>query len=229
MDLAYVDKLAKDNNGVKYLLVRQDLFDRTVDAKGMKTKYSKETVKIFSKKITEKNRPKKIWVDQGTEFSGEFKKFCSAEGIEIYSTMSETKTTFAERTIRSLKNILYRYMEDYGYKYIFKLPQFIATMNSKNNRSIDMKPNHVKNSDFMSILYSKPFRDYKKPKYGIRDNVRISKYDLPFRKCYKPHITQEIFEIVTIATKKTPTYTIKDEQEEVIRGKFYEKELIRVI
>ena len=38
MDLAYVDKLAKKKNGVKYLLVRQDLFDRTVDAKGMKTK-----------------------------------------------------------------------------------------------------------------------------------------------------------------------------------------------
>ena len=38
MDLAYVDKLAKDNNGVKYLLVRRDLFDWTVDAKRMKTK-----------------------------------------------------------------------------------------------------------------------------------------------------------------------------------------------
>ena len=36
MDFAYVDKLAKENNGVKYLLVRQDLFDRTVNAKGMK-------------------------------------------------------------------------------------------------------------------------------------------------------------------------------------------------
>ena len=33
MDLAYVQKLAKDNNGVKYPLVRQDLFDRIVDAK----------------------------------------------------------------------------------------------------------------------------------------------------------------------------------------------------
>ena len=33
MDLAYVDKLAKDNNGVKYLQIRQDLFDRTVNAK----------------------------------------------------------------------------------------------------------------------------------------------------------------------------------------------------
>ena len=39
-DLAYVDKLAKENNGVKYSLVRQDLFERTVNAKGLKTKDS---------------------------------------------------------------------------------------------------------------------------------------------------------------------------------------------
>ena len=165
----------------------------------------------------------------GAEFAGEFKKFGSAEGIEIYSTMSETKAAFAERTIRALKNILYCYMENYGYKYILNLPQFIATMNSRNNRSIDMKPNHVKNSDFMSILYSKPLRDYRKPKFGIEDRVRISKYDLPFVKGCEPQCKQEIFEIVAIATKKLRTYTIKDEQEEVIHGKFYEKELIRVI
>ena len=98
MHPAYVDKLAEDNKGVKYSLVRQDLFDRTVDAKQMKTKDSKETVKTFSKLITTrrkqsrlsklittKKRPKKIWVDQGTEFAGEFKKFCSAEGKELYN------------------------------------------------------------------------------------------------------------------------------------------------
>ena len=28
LDLAYVDKLANDNNGVKYLLLRQDLFQK---------------------------------------------------------------------------------------------------------------------------------------------------------------------------------------------------------
>ena len=54
MDLAYVDNLAKDNNGVKYLLFRQDLFDRTVDATGMKAKGSKETVCAFLTKITKK-------------------------------------------------------------------------------------------------------------------------------------------------------------------------------
>ena len=81
MDLAYVDKLAKDNNCVKYLLVRQDLFDRTVDAKGMKSKDSKETVRAFLSMTTKKNQPKKIWVDKGTEFAGEWKNLCKADGI----------------------------------------------------------------------------------------------------------------------------------------------------
>ena len=60
MDLANVDKLAKDNNGVKYLPVREDLFVRTLDAKGMKTKDSKETVRAFLIMSKKKNRPKKI-------------------------------------------------------------------------------------------------------------------------------------------------------------------------
>ena len=52
MHLTYVDKFANDKKGVKYLLVHQVLFDGTVDAKGMKTEDSKETVKIFSHMIT---------------------------------------------------------------------------------------------------------------------------------------------------------------------------------
>ena len=173
MDLAYVDKLAKEINGVKCLLVRQDLFDRTVNAEGMKTKDSQETVKAFSSMIAKKNRPKKIWLDKGTEIAGAFKKFCTAEGIQVYCTMGETKAAFAERTIRSLKNILHRYMKDYRYKYIQKLPQFITTLNSRRNRSIDMRPNTVKTCDFMSIPYSKPLREFKKPTFNIGDRVRI--------------------------------------------------------
>ena len=83
-----------------------------------------------------------------------------------------------------------------------------------------MKPNNVKNSEFMSIFYVKPLREYKNPNFGIGERVRISKYDLSSRKGYKPQFTQEIFEIVAIATKKPPTYTNKDEQEEVILENF---------
>ena len=229
MDFAYVDKLAKENNGVMYLLVRQDLFDGTVNAKGMKTKDSQETVKAFSSRITKRNRPKRIWVDKRTEFAGAFKRFCAAEGIQVYTTMSETKVAFAERTIRSLKNILYRYMEDFGFKYIHEMRQFINTSNSRRNSSIDMRPSTVKKCNFMSILYSKPLREFKKPTFKIGNRVRISKYVLPFRKGYKPQFTREVFEIVAIATTKPPTYAIKDEQGEVIQGKFYQKELTKVI
>ena len=84
------------------------------------------------------------------------------------------------------------------------------------------------NSDFLSILYSKPLREFRKPQFKIGDRVGISKYDLPFRKGYKPHFTQEVFEIVAISCRKPPTYTIKDEQDEIIRGKFHQRELVRV-
>ena len=164
--------------------------------------------------------------DKGTEFAGAFKKFCTSEGIQVYSTMSETKAAFAERTIRSLKNFLYRYMEDFGYKYLHKLSQFITTLMSRRNSLIDMRTNIVKNCDFMSVFYSKPLREFKKPTFkNVKngDRVRISKYDFPFRKGYKPQFTREVFGIVADATRKPPTYTIKDEQGEVVQGKFYQK------
>ena len=120
-------------------------------------------------------------------------------------------------------------MEDNGYMYIHKLTQFVTKLNSRRNCSIDLIPKNVENSEFLSILYSKPLRELRKPKFKVGDRVRISKYDLPFRKGYKPQFTQEVFEIVAISSRKLPTYTIKDEQDEIIRDKFYQKELVKVI
>ena len=84
MDMAYVDKLAKDNNGVKYLLVRQDMFERIVDAKGMKSKDFKETVHAFLSMITKKNRPRKIWVDKEQNL---------LEILKSYAKLKEYKIT----------------------------------------------------------------------------------------------------------------------------------------
>ena len=96
--------------------------------------------------------------------------------------MSETKAAFAERTTRSLKNILCRYMEDNGYKYIHNMTKFVRTLNSRRKCSIDLMSKNLKNSDFLSTLYTKPLREFGKPKFEIGDRVRISKYDLHFRK-----------------------------------------------
>ena len=143
--------------------------------------------------------------------------------------MSETKAAFAERTMRSLKNIFYRYMEDSGYKNIHKLTQFVTTVNSRRNCSIDLTSKNVKNSNLLSSLCSKPLREFKKPKFENGDRVRISKYGLPFRKGCKPQFTKKVVEIVAICSRKPPTYTIMDAADEIIRCKFYQKELIKVI
>ena len=59
MDIAYVGKLSKRNNGVKYSLVRQDLFDRSVNAKRMKKNIPKKLWKPFIQDYKQKE-PKKI-------------------------------------------------------------------------------------------------------------------------------------------------------------------------
>ena len=79
MDMAYVDKLAKENNGVKYLLVRQDLFDRTVDAKGMKSKDSKETVREFLTMITKKNPSKIFGLTKGQNLRENLKNYAKVK------------------------------------------------------------------------------------------------------------------------------------------------------
>ena len=118
-------------------------------------------------------------------------------------------------------------MEKNGYKYLHKLTQFVTTLNSRRNLSKYLIPKTVKNSDFLSILYSESLQEFRRPKFKTGDRVCISKDDSPFRKSYKPKFTQEVFENVTISSKKPPTYTIKDEQDEITRGKFYQKELIK--
>ena len=134
LHLAHVDKLAKYNRDVKYLLVAIDCLSRYLLVEPLKTKYATKTAKAFQNMIKHK-QPQKFWVDDGTEFLGAFKTLCNKRGIHLYSTFSKKKSAFAERNIRSLKNILYRYLEEkWTYSYINNLDQFVKTINPRVNR-----------------------------------------------------------------------------------------------
>ena len=86
-----------------------------------------------------------------------------------------------------------------------------------------MRPNTVKNCDPFSILYSKPLREFKKPTFKIGDRVRISKYDLPFCKGYKPQLTREFFENVANTTRKPQTYTTRMSKARLFKATFIKK------
>ena len=99
----------------------------------------------------------RMWVNQGTEFGEEFKKFCKSKDIKIYSARSETKAAVAERAIKSLKKTIYRYMEENGDKYVHKMDNFVNTMNTRVNRSIDISPKNVKNSILFVNFLQQPY------------------------------------------------------------------------
>ena len=88
LDLAYVDKLAKENKDVKYLFVAVDCLSRYLRVEPLKSKYATITADAC-KKMIENKQPEKMWVDAGTEFKGSFSTLCQKKDIEVYETFSE--------------------------------------------------------------------------------------------------------------------------------------------
>ena len=87
-DFAYVDKLAKENKDIKYLLVAVDSLSRYLRVDPFKSKYSTTTADAFKKTIKNR-RLKKTRVDGGTKFEGSFSTLCQENEIEVYKTFSE--------------------------------------------------------------------------------------------------------------------------------------------
>ena len=56
-------------------------------------------------------KPKKIWVDKGSEIYNRSIKSClQGNDKEMYSMHNKGKSVDVERFIRTLKNIIYKYM-----------------------------------------------------------------------------------------------------------------------
>ena len=212
-------------------MVAVDVLSRYLRVQPLKNKGAEECATAFAKMIRKK-QPEKVWTDKGTEFKGAFKKLCEKRGIATYTTQSETKSAFAERNIRSLKSIIYKYLEDkWTWIYIDKLPDFVNTINSRVNRVTKLAPNKVykKHEPFLISLANEQSTSFLRlPKLKIGDFVRIAKPDLPFRKGYKQNFTDEVFTVEKVNTLNPPTYTLVDTNDEKILGKFYEPELVQV-
>ena len=223
LDLAYVDKLAKKNKDVKYLLVAVDCLSRYLRVEPLKSKYATTTADAFKKMIRNK-RPKKVWVDAGTEFKGSFSTLCQKNDIEVYKTFSEKKSAFAEKNIRSLKNLIYKYLEDkWTYSYFNQLQSFVQAINSRVKRVTILASNKVTKKDvpyLISLFFNDSAKLVRRPKFYVGDFVRISKADLPFRKGYKQTFTNEVFEIYDIPTTNPPTYSLIDASQESVKENF---------
>ena len=229
-DLVDIVKYSKVNRGYKYIFTNIDIFSKYAWVFPIKSKTIKEMKPCFQK-IFKDRKPKFIWSDQESSFfSQEMFKFFKNHNVEIYYTFSNLKAVFIERFNRSLRELMMKeFVKDNDIIWYNILSNLVKTYNNQYNRSIKMKPIDFTKSNEKYIKDN--FYTYdetnKIDKFKVNDLVRIS---LKRRELFdKPSgnikWSEELFKIHSIKKSDVITYKIKDMNNEVIQGIFYEKEL----
>lgn len=116
-------------------------------------------------------------------------------------------------------------------KWIDILPDLVKNYNRSDHRSIKMTPKQGSLAKNSKSVYGNLFPPTKsklgKPKFQVGDRVRISRKYKDFRKGYLPNFTEERFIIAEVLKTNPVTYKIKDMNNEVIIGSFYEQEMVK--
>ena len=230
-DLIDLKRLKKYNNGFQYIINIIDLYSRYAWSIPIKNKTGKSIVEAFDSitKAMPSETPKKLWVDNGSEFYNKiFKKLLNDNNIEMYSTFNEGKAVVIERFNRTLKNKMFKYFTANGtYKYIDILSSLINEYNNKKHSSTKLSPNELYyNKKNNSKKINKKNKIPISYDFKIGDKVRISKFKKKkFEKGYTPNWTEEIFIIYAINMTNPVTYLIKDLNNNPIKGSFYKQEL----
>jgi hypothetical protein len=236
VDLVDVSNISRENKGIKFLLTIIDVFSKRAWVLPLKNKTSESILEAF-KLVFKERKPKKIQSDKGLEFLNNMvQKFFKENKVHFYTTNSELKASVVERFNRTIKEKMWRYFSfKNNRKYIDILPELVDSYNNTYHRTIKSKPLEVtiKNEDqiWKNIYgYDKTYGNetFVNPKFKIGDKVRISKNKGIFEKGYTPNWTREIFLIDKLYVQNPPTYIIKDLNDEIIDGRFYEQELQKI-
>ena len=202
------------------LLCFIDIFSKYTWVVPLKDNKGARIADAFQKALKESNtKPNKIWVDKGSEFYNNFfKKWLKDNDIEMYSIHNEGKSLVGERSIRTLKTKIYKYMTSASKNvYIDKLDDIVGGYNNTYHRKIKMKPVDVKDNTYIDI--KKEVND-KDPKFKMGNHVKISKYKNIFAKGYTPNWSDKGFVIKKVKNTVPWTYVINDLNDEIFWKKY---------
>lgn len=238
IDLMSLANLAKENDGVQYLLIAIDILSRKLMVKPLKNKTAKSVLNAMQE-ILKMQKPLKIRSDKGSEFVNQwFKKYMKDQNVYFFTTQNPPKASLAERVIRTIRTALFRMMRHKRtYRYIDDLNEIVANYNAAPHRSLNyLAPNDVTKSneaDVWAYLYLKKTKKVgkRKPVYLFKagDLVRISFLKQPFLRSYQEQYTTEVFKVSKRLLKQgIPMYKPVDPRTEAIKGLFYNSELQKV-
>jgi hypothetical protein len=242
-DLADMQHLASENDGVRYLLVVIDVLSKYGWARPLRNKTGESVSAALQDIFDSDSRiPRKLRTDRGTEFlSRVTRALLKRRNIVFYTADNYSKASHAERLIRTLKGRLWRYFRaTNGRRYVDVLQDTMSLYNNSYHSSIRMTPGEVTPMNHhvaWQTLYGHLLKRGKERRasaahtFAVGDEVRISKLKGHFEKGYGSNWTTEIFTIKRIdktTAASRPTYKLKDNSGEDVLGSFQTEELQRV-
>ena len=152
-DLMDLPDLASENEGVKYILICIDVFSKYIYIRPLRTKSDIGICKQMDD-ILKVARPRSLRTDKG--FLGhKFAQLMTKYGVHHYTTENETKANFVERAIRTIKNQIFRFLNDKQSKtYINHLQDFVKSYNSSYHSTIGLAPNEISLGNESAIFFT---------------------------------------------------------------------------
>ena len=230
-DLVNMSQYSKMNKGYKYIFTNIDVFSKIAYAYPIKSKKIGDIKPCFEKIFKNNNKPEYIWSDKESAFlSKEMQQFFKNNNVKIYHTNSHLKAVVIERFNRSLRELMMKeFVKNNNTVWYNILPKLIKIYNNRYHNTIKMKPIEVNklNEKYIKENIYTYNRTSKNPKFKINDLVRISlkRRDLFDKPSGNIKWSEELFKIHSINKSNVITYKIKDLNDEIIEGIFYEREL----
>ena len=190
-DLAFVQDVAKENDGVNYLLVVIDVLSKYVWVRPLKNKTARGRFEAFNSILSKGRKPEKLRTDKGIEFLNEsFQQYLKKKNIQFYAANNEPKASVVERVNQTLKSKLYHYFTAVNSLcYIDVLQDLVYSYNNTFHRSIGHAPATVSLLNVGTVrrkLYGEiTSTALKKFKFRVGDHVRLSLRKRLFKKGYK--------------------------------------------
>ena len=187
----------------------------------LKDKKGESVVMALKTILKEGRKPQYLWTDKGKEYHNKHVK-------ELLD-----KSSVCERWNRTIKTKMWKQFTIQGNtRYLDMLPKILKQYNNTKHSSIKMTPVEASNKKNEGVVYFNLYGDMEtlrqKPKFKVRDKVRISKYKRKvFDKGYTPNWTEEVFIVDKIQYTNPITYKLKDLNDEEIQGSFYEPKLLK--
>ena len=158
------------------------------------------------------------------------KKFFKDNDVKIYHTNSHLKAVVIERFNRSLRELMMKeFVKNNNTIWYNILPKLIKIYNNRYRSTIKIKPIEVNKNNEKYIkeniyTYNKTSKN---PKFKIGDLVRISlkRRDVFDKASGNIKWSEELFKIYSINRSNVITYKIKDLNDNIIYGLFYQQEL----